>query len=214
MKNNNNILLSFSKPIYMTKIDLDSDKIIPLIDKSSFIQSGEQRKEFNTDIDNITESSNDKNVLNKKEFNQLKNKIIKNFNKFKNDYLEYTNDFKITTSWFTKTKPNQSSNYHNHKNCMFSGVLYIKTFENSGNINFINLNNNSSFWLSPKKWNIYNSLEWTIVPKDGLLIFFPSEVHHKILKNNSNNTRYSLAFNLVPTGPIGKGDSFINLMTK
>lgn len=214
MKDNVNILLSFAKPIYMTQIDLNFTKIVSLIDELQFISSGEQRKNHNTDIDNITESSNDKNVLNKKQFNLLKNKIIKNFNKFKNDYLKYNNDFKITTSWFTKTKPNQSSNYHNHKNSMFSGVLYIKTFENSGNINFTNLNNNCSFWLSPKEWNIYNSLEWTIVPKDGLLIFFPSEIYHKILKNNSNNVRYSLAFNLIPTGPIGQGDSFINLTTQ
>ena len=97
---------------------------------------------------------------------------------------------------------------------MFSGVLYIQTDENSGAINFINSNNDSSFQLNRKEYNQYNATDYSIFPKNGLLIFFPSEMNHKILKNNSNNTRYSLAFNFFPTGYLGDGDSFVNLTIK
>ena len=43
------------------------------------------------------------------------------------------------------------------------------------------------------------------------MILFPSEVHHKILKNNSNIVRHSLAFNFLPIGKIGDGDNYTNI---
>ena len=69
------------------------------------------------------------------------------------------------------------------------------------------------FNLYCNSYNTYNSKSWKITPVNGMLIFFPSEVHHQILKNNSNIERYSLAFNLMPTGKIGieNSDSFVNL---
>jgi hypothetical protein len=38
--------------------------------------------------------------------------------------MAYKNKFKITTSWISKTIKDQISMYHNHKNCMYSGVYY------------------------------------------------------------------------------------------
>jgi len=136
------------------------------------------------------------------------------FNKFNIKYLKYKNNFKITTSWVTKTLPSQTSNYHNHRNSMFSGVLYIQTDENSGGINFSKFNNDSNILLDAEEYNLYNSNDYTIAPENGTLIFFPSEIYHKILKNNSNIIRYSIAFNLFPTGSLGYGDSSINLKIK
>lgn len=106
---------------------------------------------------------------------------MKEFYKYSYDILHYSNKFKITTSWFTKSEKNQSSNYHNHSNSMFSGILYIQTNKSSGNISFQNFND-SRYKLDSFKYNIYNSTEYTFQPQDGLLILFPSEVHHKILK--------------------------------
>jgi len=49
-----------------------------------------------------------------------------------------------------------------------------------------------------------------------MLIFFPSETYHRIVNNKSNKIRYSLAFNLIPVGPIGDktNDGFVNIDTK
>ena len=41
-----------------------------------------------------------------------------------------------------------------------------------------------------------NAQNWHIEPKNGLLIMFPSHVHHKISTNLSNEDRYSLAFDI------------------
>ena len=68
--------------------------------------------------------------------------------------------------------------------------------------------------LNVKEYNIYNCTEYQIKPIDGLLILFPSEVHHKILKNNSNIVRHSLAFNIIPVGEIGSNDSYLNIEVK
>jgi uncharacterized protein (TIGR02466 family) len=213
MKEINKVLLFFAKPIYVTKINFDYNKVVSLIEKINFKPSGSNKQKY-LNVENISEASEIKNILKNKTFYFLKKLIMIEFNKFKKEYLKYENNFKITTSWATKTLPNQTSNYHNHKNCMFSGVLYIQTDENSGAINFINYNNNSSFQLNRKEYNQYNATDYSILPKNGLLIFFPSEMHHKILKNNSSNIRYSLAFNFFPTGHLGDGDSSVNLTIK
>jgi uncharacterized protein (TIGR02466 family) len=206
----NKVLLFFAKPVYITITKFNFDKTVSLIEKLDFQDSGEIKTK-NLNVNNISKVSKNLNVLENKNFFFLKEIIMFEFNKFKNEYLKYTNDFDITTSWFTKTLTNESSNYHNHKNCIFSGVLYIQTNENSGSINFINYNNSTSFLLPAKEYNEYNSNDYTIYPKNGLLVFFPSEIHHKILKNNSNNIRYSLAFNFFPNNQFGLGDSSTNL---
>ena len=126
--------------------------------------------------------SKDRFVLNKSQFSNLKNIIMKEFETFNTEYLMYENDFKITTSWFTKTKTGQKSNPHSHRNCMISGILYLQTTDNSGDIVFNDLTD-KRFLLRTKKYNIYNSEQFTVRPKNGMIIFFPSEITHQILKN-------------------------------
>ena len=127
---------------------------------------------------------------------------MKEFSLYASGVLKYTNEFEITTSWFTMSTKGQSSNFHNHNNCMMSAVLYLQTNENSGNIIFENFSN-SRFALHIEEYNVFNSPQWFLKPEDGLLVIFPSEVHHKIVENESDTTRYSLAFNLIPTGLLG-----------
>jgi hypothetical protein len=67
------------------------------------------------------------------------------------------------------------------------------------------------FYQQPNKISIYNMREYTITPKRNQLILFFSNLRHKINDNNSQKDRYSLAFNLLPEGTFGEGDSKINL---
>ena len=133
---------------------------------------------------------------------------MKEFYYYAHGVLNYKNNkFKMTTSWFTKTEANQQANYHNHNNCMFSGCLYLKIDDNSGGINFTNYQN-SRFLLVATKYDTLNAIDFTIQPQTGTIIFFPSEMHHRILQNKSNEERVSLAFNFLPVGHIGgDGDS-------
>ena len=44
-----------------------------------------------------------------------------------------------------------------------------------------------------------------------MIIFFPSDIQHKIAENKTNKDRYSLAFNFYPVGNIGVRDSNVKL---
>jgi len=201
------ILPLFSKVIYANDLNIDTTKVLKEL-KENFETSGYK---YLTDGNlNISLVGSNKSILENKNFRSLKIIIEKEFKKYVQNVLRYENKFKITTSWVTKSKPNQESNYHNHNNCMFSGDLYLKADENSGGIDFLNFENNR-FLLKAKDYNIFNGRNYTLDAKQGRILFFPSEMYHKILKNKSQEDRYSLAFNFMPIGNIGnlKDDSHL-----
>lgn len=200
------ILCAFSDIFYLKKLDVDLKKSIKKFSKIKFYSTFE--KDEDEKIENLTESSTIFNVL---DYDKNLEKVILNeFNYFKNTYLKYTDtNFKISTSWLTNSKPNSFSRMHNHKNCFYSGIFYLKTPENSGNIYFEDYNKRSSFDFIPETYNQYNSNSYTFGIEENLLIFFPSYIHHKIKKNKSNENRISLAFNFFPIGKYGAVDSSI-----
>lgn len=199
--NNYTVLPLFSKPVYITNINIS-------IDENKLIHDFCKKQKFN-DFD----VTNDKNILKNATLNFLHDKILIHFNNFKNNILNYENKFMITTSWFTRLMPNKSGgDYHIHSNCMFSAVFYISVNDNTGDICFEHFNDNN-WHLIPfeKKYNIYNSKEFFITPKKNDLIIFPSNLRHKVLENKSKIIRYSLALNLIPIGELGSNDSFLKL---
>lgn len=203
---NEQILSAFSDVFYIKKLNIDLKKSIKNFSKIKFHSIS--TKEDDENIENLSESSTTYNVLdhNKK----LKKIILNEFNYFKNTYLKYTNtSFKISTSWLTNSKPNSFSKMHNHRNCFYSGILYLKVPKNSGNIYFEDYNKKSNFEFIPETYNQYNSNSYTFEIEENLLIFFPSYIFHKIKKNKSNENRISLAFNFFPIGKYGTADSSI-----
>jgi hypothetical protein len=93
---------------------------------------------------------------------------------------------------------------------MYSGIFYIDTRENSGDISFES-HENKRFQIIPTEFNIYNSMSFTFTPQNKMILFFESQLFHKIFKNRSDIIRYSIAFNIIPVGKIGSSDSFCNL---
>lgn len=141
--------------------------------------------------------------------------ILKYFNAFKNDVLKLqTTNFKISTSWATKCLKNSSSQYHTHKNCAFSGVLYLDAVSKGGELEFDNFGlHPGSFLLNePTEWNMYNFERFLIQPDKNLVVFFPSYLRHRINRHLQEEPRYSIAFNFVPVGNIGSGDSSVTLL--
>jgi|TARA_B100001778_G_scaffold259213_1_gene219524 uncharacterized protein (TIGR02466 family) len=148
-------------------------------------------------------------ILDKPQFKLLGDMILKLFTKFTREHLKITNDFKISSSWFTKTEPNHESHYHRHYNCYYSGVLYIDT-DSGGEIIFDNMAD-ERFLLNKIKDNEYNTRSFIFETENKMIIFFPSDIHHKIAENKTNKDRYSVAFNFYPIGNIGVGDSNVKL---
>lgn len=148
---------------------------------------------------------------------KLKKEIVDTFNIFKNDVMCYGNiPFELTTSWITKVEKNSESHFHDHKNCVFSGVLYFENMENSGEIQFTddNLRPSSIMLSEPEQLNVFNCKTWSIPPEKNKILIFPSYLKHKITKHMSNETRYSLAFNFMSCGLFGLWDSTVEITVK
>tara|TARA_B000000557_G_scaffold68393_1_gene53862 strand:+ start:137 stop:793 length:657 start_codon:yes stop_codon:yes gene_type:complete len=138
----------------------------------------------------------------KQMFTHISNRLIK-------EGLNYDNELEISSSWFTKTHKGEQSPMHDHKNCVFSAVYYYGDYDDKvGNLIFKNpIVNLTSYRLNVDKSNKFNTYDIEITPQAGALLIFPSYVSHKIDVHKSDIPRLSLAFNMVPVGQYGIGDS-------
>ena len=152
--------------------------------------------------ENAVQVSKDRRILER--YPILKEILLNKFYGFiKESNLNYNNKFDISTSWLTKSENKQQCVKHSHKNCFYSGVYYYgdRYDSNCGDLILINpLNALTDFLLQPE-------IKFGINPQPGGVIFFPSYIQHKFKSNYSNNPSYSLAFNIVPLGFYGEGDS-------
>jgi uncharacterized protein (TIGR02466 family) len=200
----------FSSPVFNFTLTESESQIFSCWDDMS---------EINFDInvklktaETTSEVSKGKYVL--EQYPEQKQKLLELFNELNKKLLCYPNEFKITTSWFTRANPGTYSHFHNHKNSFYSGVLYFGDYDsNSSPIEFTTYNDGSGFFMDPDEYTIYNSKLWRISPQKNSLIFFPSQTYHRIGINESSDVRYSLAFNIIPVGKIGRGDSAMNIDT-
>ena len=186
----------FASPLIHLNVKEDTDQLI-----------NHQCEFVKTETYFETYSTKDNRVLTK--FPKIEEILLNYFNKISIEVFQYTESFQITTSWITKTK-DTCSEFHHHKHSFYSGVYYFDEYsDDSGSLEFKNpLSSYSDFYLIPKKWSIMTNTSWSISPEKNLLVFFPSYLEHRIVNNKSE--RQSLAFNIVPVGEYGYGDSAYN----
>jgi uncharacterized protein (TIGR02466 family) len=159
-----------------------------------------------------------KYVLELEELKILKNKIMEQVNYFIYDFLDVKQNmkFNLENSWANKHNAADLSPEHYHGNSLISGVFYLDTDKNSGPITFFKDKTHYNLWTetvrvdfnyqdkdSKTLANYYNSQSVQFFPQKNDLILFPSILNHEVAPNNSNITRYSLAFNLFPRGTAG-----------
>ena len=147
---------------------------------------------------------------------QIKKVLLDAFLSFASEVMMLKNvNFDITTSWLTKMEKGDSSPLHLHANSFWSGVYYYgEEYEQASPIEFehplINHIKDYGFYIQPDGMNEYNTLKTGMYPQKNQLILFPSYLKHRICEHKSDKTRYSLAFNIVPIGGYGYGDSQYN----
>lgn len=195
----------FSTPVVIYTIDEKID-ILEDIKKEKF-------NDINSNGNQPSKISEDLNILDK--YTDTKDVVQKYFNIFKNSVMKYNNtSFKLSRSWATKTCKGEASHFHDHKNSMFSGVLYLSDAqeETTAPIEFSDRHSgNTSFLIQPTEYNELNSLEWKLLPQKNMIIFFPSNMLHRIGTHNGEEERYSISFNFFPVGQYGIEDSYISL---
>jgi hypothetical protein len=87
-------------------------------------------------------------------------------------------DLVIDEWWFNCGAPGDEYRWHGHNPYPLAGVLYIQTPENSGGIEF-------------KRHGEHQVFQ----PSVGDFLLFSGNLAHRVLKNNSQDFRISVAFN-------------------
>lgn len=102
--------------------------------------------------------------------------------------------YKISDAWISISGPGNYERMHTHDGAYISGVYYIQTLADCGNLFFEELSDN--LWASRRN-NIanFNSISYT--PADRRLILFNSRIPHCVGQNMSSGERIALSFNIV-----------------
>lgn len=153
------------------------------------------------DISNVISNNNFELTWGDKVYTTFKHtiNILNDIPVLKQNIVEIIHDLyssssvEIFESWINITQYGGYQNNHIHyikdETTILSGVYYIKTNSNDGNIIFDI--ENTMIKYNTKYIDDY----LTIVPSIGKLLLFPSYVRHKVTKNNTYDNRISLAFN-------------------
>ena len=126
----------------------------------------------------------------------------------RNQYKSETR-LKIGTMWAIINPPGSSNRAHIHPGCLWSGVYYIATPEDCGNIEFIDPRTQNL--MTPPRFGIKQKRPrhcWTKVnytPTPGKLLIFPSWLYHSVAPNLSTEKgaaadRLIISFNLNQVG--------------
>lgn len=179
----------FKIPLYSTHLDIENNKLLYSI------------KSLKSDIKFKSNMGGFQSMLplNNPEIKKFSKIILKEVNIFSTE-IGLKNINRMSNIWINVNHFKDSNLLHSHPLCALSGVYYIKTPEDCGNIQFVNPVTDfiDIEWnKNILKHNNYNSSQWSIKPEVGKLILFPSWLKHFVEPNlNKNNPRVSLSFNL------------------
>ena len=192
-----NFLNLFGVPIYNENVDFR-------LDISTYNNLEYRRVEDNGYI------TDNHKILDLDIFSDLKNTIQNQIDIYARQVLHIKDDvkFEITSSWINKHLPGDWTQGHDHVNSLISGIYYIDSPQNGGDLVFHK--DRSYVNLFPRimsfeftHWEPWNCEAWRIIPQTGDIVLFPSTLIHSVTKNKSNKQRFSLAFNVFPRGHLG-----------
>ncbi len=155
-------------------------------------------------------SSTDKDVLDRPEFADVRRIVMHEVNFYAREIFVVSKkiEFYITNSWINVYRRGDQAGAHMHHNSLISGVLYLQATETGGDIVFHREVQTlvpfpPSLDLDMDSFNIYNCKSWGYKPKTNDICLFPSVVSHSVEPNDSDEERWSLAFNVFVRGDIG-----------
>jgi len=162
-----------------------------------------ESKDRNTVANRYTDGSytsfySQENIINLNLLEQIKS-FMSNSVRQVHSMTGLTGNLSFTQSWFNINRKHSYHEQHHHCPNIWSGVYYLKASEEDATISFINKNLLDVSWPYKAKKEIntdYNSTQTVCKVKSGMLLIFPSYLHHKVDQHVSNNERISIAFNM------------------
>ena len=195
-----NVAPLFAVPVFNSEVEPVSQSVIDYIASVDYERMNSKNGWY----------TEDKYLLNKPECKELKDKIMNELNFFIRNVLHVREgiDFEMTNSWGVKHDKGDWGQAHVHTNCLLSGVYYLSVDDRAGQIRFRKETGYTNLFpiavdIEFDEWNIFNSKVWSYQPKNNQVFFFPSNILHSIDDNESDQTRYSVAFNFFPKGKLG-----------
>ena len=104
---------------------------------------------------------------------------------------------KINNMWAIINTGGSSNAQHQHGNSNISGAYYVRAPKNSGDIVFYDPRPAPVYFHpSAKSPNLLNAQVNSVIPKEGVLVLFPSYLDHSVNENLSNEERVVISFNI------------------
>ena len=104
---------------------------------------------------------------------------------------------KITSMWSIINKQNASNARHIHSNNYISAAYYVKAPQKCGNIVFYDPRSVTTFrYPKISTPNKLNTNIFSIQPKEGLLVLFPSYLYHSVDMSKTDEERIVISFNI------------------
>ena len=106
--------------------------------------------------------------------------------------------------WKNINEPGNFNMPHSHPRSHLSGVLWIKTPKNCGNIVFespeiFNKYQELDSYSDEFRFNSNNYMTYYFIPKEGNILIFSSNLQHEVKENKSDEDRISYSFNITLT---------------
>ena len=120
----------------------------------------------------------------------------------------------ISNMWANITHPNHRHHLHIHPNCLFSGILYVKTPPDCGPTVFEDPRPGARVFLPAyAEMNPYNSSRVESRAEKGVMLFWPSYLLHAVDvgKCKSDEDRIVLAFNIMIRGTMNYPTAHLEL---
>lgn len=105
----------------------------------------------------------------------------------------------ISNMWFNINPPGASNSTHVHTDSFLSGVFYVQSPSECGDIVF-ERQPHEQYILGSQIRNskiIPSAAQWKFTPKGNMLLVFPAWVPHHVEINNSSTNRISISFNIL-----------------
>jgi len=146
-------------------------------------------------------------IFEEPELKSIKNAVQEVLDIYTRDVLCIPQEIYVTQSWSLICNPGIGMHGHSHSNSIISGSLYycelptpISSMVFTRHVSYQQID------LDPpdlNRRNIYNTPINRVMPKQDDIFLFSSRLTHMVEKNDSDQHRYSIAFNTFVRGTLG-----------
>ena len=193
----------FGLPVAIHRMEtLDCDNMMKFLDKENLVGSHGVEGEY----------TSNQQILEYDIFKEVREEVITATKTFATEAVGHViEDILLATSWANISQDNRHVRPHSHCNSYLSGVFYLNT---GANINMFNpMKRTDMYMVNPAiAFQPENRFTWqsiAITPEPSMLLIFPSGLTHSV--DPAPTRRYSIAYNTVPKGVVGREAAFLNI---